>query len=156
MAQRRKPEQDEAAIAKDRLLQRMKEEIFPEAVRILQLREQTVQRQIDKIDDMERQVMEETKTYQDKIAKLIAGNVNSEEQPMGPVHGDEDEDHMKETTEATKNLQNSVTADIKNLKEPLNKMMKVAKFRAKQDVACLQGEFSKLEQVLNKLDSPDV
>ena len=63
MAQRRKPEQDEAAIAKDRLLQRMKEEIFPEAVRILQLREQTVQRQIDKIDDMERQVMEETKTY---------------------------------------------------------------------------------------------
>ena len=75
---------------------------------------------------------------------------------MGPVHGDEDEDHMKETTEATKNLQNSVTADVKQLKEPLNKMMKVAKFRAKEDVACLQGEFSKLEQVLNKLDSPEV
>ena len=137
MVERQQPEQDEAAIAKDRLLYRMKNEIFPEAVRILQLREQTVQRQIAKIDDMERQVMEETRAYQEKISKLIKANVNSEEQPMGPVYG-EDENKLTETSEAAQILQEKLTADVQRLKDPLKKLLKVASFRAKEDNQCLQ------------------
>ena len=44
---------------------------------------------------------------------------------MGPVHSEE-ENHLKNTTEATNKLQNIVAEDVKLLKEPLGKMMKVA------------------------------
>ena len=74
---------------------------------------------------------------------------------MGPIHNEE-ENHLQKTTAATNTLQEKLSADVKRLKEPLNKMMKVAKFRAKEDAKHLQGEFSKLEQVLSKLGSSDV
>ena len=58
-------------------------------MRVLQLREETVRRQITKLEEMQSNLVGEMRASQARMAKIVASNVNSEEQPMGPIQGNE-------------------------------------------------------------------
>ena len=148
------PEQDEAAALRDSILYRLKHELYPDAVRVLQLREQTVRRQITKLEEMQSNLVGEMRASQARMAKIVASNINSEEQPMGPIHGNEDT-QLKGASAVAAQYETLLATDVGRLTEPLKKMLRVAEYRAQRDAAYLALEFNKLELVIGKLASPD-